>query len=344
MSKTLLLQLDGSLPNIALMRLAAHERARGVDVELRRTTLKADHATGFFERADRVYASLIFEKSRPAAEALLKARPDAIIGGTGWDLTTTLEGIGVKTEELDYSDFPAFRQSIGFTQRGCRLSCKFCVVPRKEGRVTTDKGIWDIWRKTYFDPDLKRTVEAPRELVLLDNDFFGQEYWRERVRTMRDEDFKVNFCQGINARMISDEAAEAIASLKYFDLKMKNRRIYTAWDNRRDEERLFDGLKSLVKHGVKPFHIMVYMLIGYWQGETVEDWIYRQSRLREFGALPYPMPYVRTPESVGFQRWVVQHFDKFVPWQEWKAADYQPRKLNVGASAQPTLFNDEVEA
>jgi hypothetical protein len=34
--RVLLLQLDGKLPNIALMRVAAHHRAQGDDVELRR--------------------------------------------------------------------------------------------------------------------------------------------------------------------------------------------------------------------------------------------------------------------------------------------------------------------
>src|SRR6266436_1647510 len=34
----------------------------------------------------------------------------------------------------DYSLYPKFTGSLGFTQRGCRLSCKFCVVPIKEGK------------------------------------------------------------------------------------------------------------------------------------------------------------------------------------------------------------------
>src|ERR1700740_2648466 len=76
-----------------------------------------------------------------------------------------------------------------------------------------------------------------------------------------------------------------------------------AWDNRKDEARLFRGLDLLVKAGVRPDQIMVYMLIGYWPGETHGDRDYRRQRLREFGARPYPMPYVRTAELVGYQRW-----------------------------------------
>ena len=80
------------------------------------------------------------------------------------------------------------------------------------------------------------------------------------------------------------------------------------------------GLDLLVKAGVRPDQIMVYMLIGYWPGETHDDRDYRRQRLREFGARPYPMPYVRTPELVGYQRWVVRRADLKCSW-----ADMQER-------------------
>ena len=117
---------------------------------------------------------------------------------------------------------------------------------------------------------------------------------------------------------------------------MRSKRIYTAWDNRKDEARLFAGLQALVRHGVKPREIMVYMLIGYWPGETHEDRDHRRARLREFGAVPYPMPFVRSPDLVGFQRWVIGAYDKTVPWSEWRSATFQPRNLDI-AARQPRL-------
>lgn len=39
------------------------------------------------------------------------------------------------------------------------------------------------------------------------------------------------------------------------------------------------------------------------------------------------MPYVRTPETTGFQRWVIGGYDKSIPWAEWTEARYQPRNL-----------------
>lgn len=84
--KVLLLQLDGKIPNLALMRIAAHHRQRGDGVELRRAGNWSAVEHGLFDRHDQVYASLIFERTRPLAERLRTVHPTAIIGGTGWDV------------------------------------------------------------------------------------------------------------------------------------------------------------------------------------------------------------------------------------------------------------------
>jgi hypothetical protein len=309
--KVLLLQLDGKLPNIALMRIASHHA--GDEVVLRR----GGERYLWDEPWNRVYASAIFLKTRPAIDRVLREFPDALLGGTGYNITTSLEQYGISTTRQDYSIYPDFPQSIGFTQRGCRLRCSFCVVPQKEGAMRGEQSIYEIWRG---EPH-------PRDLVLLDNDFFGQPAWRERHREIVDGGFRVSFSQGINARFLTDEAAEAVAAMDYRSSNMRERRIYTAWDNLKDEQRLFDGLQRLVKYGVKPGHIMVYMLCGYWPGETHADREYRRARLREFGADPYPIPYVRTPELVGFQRWVVGAYDKRIPWKDWSGVHYRPEKL-----------------
>lgn len=317
--KVRLLQLDGKIPNIALMRLAQHHRERGDSVELWRTPTVDSVTRSMFDVDEQpmVYASLIFEKTRPVAYAVQRTYPNAVIGGTGWNFTTTLEERGVGIEQ-DYSIYPKWKQSIGFTQRGCRLKCGFCVVPKKEGKVKAEQTINQLWRG---DP-------WPKELILLDNDFFGQPEWRERIKEIRDGGFKVSFNQGINARMLNDEAAEAIASVDYRDDQMKTKRIYTAWDSMKDEGTLFRGLNALVRYGVKPDSIMVYMLIGYGGDVNDEDWLYRQSRLREFGARPYPMPFVRNSLTVGFQRWCIGAYDKRFTWSEWKAANCRPEKLS----------------
>lgn len=322
MSRVLLFQLDGKLPNIALMRIAAHHRSRGDDVELRWT---GNPKLELWDNPDLVYASAIFEKTRTAVEMVLNEFPDAIVGGTGVNVSKTLESIGVKTLDQDYSIYPGYRQSIGFTQRGCRLRCAFCVVPRKEGAIRSERSVCEIYRGEPF----------PREIILLDNDFFGQPEWKERISEIRDGKFRVSFNQGINARFLCDAAsdadktAEALASVDYRADDMRTKRIYTAWDNRKDENTLFQGLRRLVSHGVKPDHIMVYMLVGYWPGETIRDVLYRQKKLREFGCRPYPMPFQRTKQLVGFQRWVIGAYDKRFSWDQWEKAGYRPENLGL---------------
>jgi hypothetical protein len=318
LKRVLLLQLDGKLPNLALMRIASFCRGRGDEVELRQVRSPKAIEKGLWDDFDEVYGSLIFERTRPVARRAKEIYPNIVLGGTGWDYTTSLESIGVDPSTApDYSDYPNFRHSMGFTQRGCRLSCEFCVVPKKEGKVKEMGTIAEIWRGEGF----------PKEVLLLDNDFFGQPNWRERIREIREGDFKVSFNQGVNCRMISDEAAEAIASVKYRDDSMKRPRLYTAWDNKADEDVLFRGLNRLVKAGVRPDNIMVYMLIGFWAGENDRDWLYRVDRLQDFGCRPYPMPYVRNEMTRGFQRWLIRLGSFKVSWEEYKLANCRPEKL-----------------
>jgi hypothetical protein len=249
------------------------------------------------------------------------------VGGTGYDVGRSLEQFGVTTDAMEYSLYPKFQPSIGFSQRGCRLKCDFCVVPKKEGAISTERSIASIWRGEGH----------PRHILLLDNDFFGARAWRDRVAEMREGRFRVCFAQGINARMLSEEAAEAIGSLDIRDDSFKTRRIYTAWDSKEDEVTLFRGLERLKNHGVTPDDVMVYILVGYWAGETHAERDYRRAKLRAWGARPYPMPFVRTPELVGFQRWVIGAYDKKIPWEDWKQAHFQPRGLGDRTDAQRHL-------
>jgi hypothetical protein len=319
--KVLLFQLDGKIPNLALMRISAHHKALGDQVEFRWGLTTASCSPDLLDRPDKVYASTIFQKTKPVTERLLQTYPDAVVGGTGWDIKLDLEHKGITTQVQDYSIYPKWKQSIGFTQRGCRLACEFCVVRPKEGKEKPAQTIPEIWRGG----------DMPRQLLLLDNDFFGVDgWWQKRSEEIIDGKFSVSFNQGINARFLTEEAAETLGRMDCKDDQMQRKCIYTAWDNKKDGERLFAGLDRLVKNGFKPRDITVYILIAYWPGTGVEDWEYRRRELRAFGAMPYPMPFVRTPETIGFQRWVIGAYDKMgIPWEDWKAAGYQPRKLGI---------------
>ena len=39
------------------------------------------------------------------------------------------------------------------------------------------------------------------------------------------------------------------------------------------------------------------------------------------------MPFERTRELVGFQRWVIGGYDRTIGWEEWTKAQYRPTRL-----------------
>lgn len=351
--KVLLIQFDGKFPNIALMRISSHHKGLGDSVTLRHIgNVEAVRPLELLEY-DRIYGSLIFEWNRIVAKAVLAYRPDAIIGGSGWDeipnvvesglvyigarrenaTVSLLENHGITTKEKDYSLYPTFTNSIGFTQRGCRKNCGFCKVPVIEPKMRQDDSIDAIWRGGSHS----------KNLILWDNDTFGAPMWRETFKAIMDGGYRVSFNQGINARLMNEEQAEMFAATPCYSDDFKVRRWYTAWDNKDDEEVLFRGLGYLTKYGVKPDNIMVYVLIGYWPGETEESWLYRRRKLREYGVRPYPMPFRRPAHKrgcrcaecnqrrvhVGYQRYVLHAYDKWLPWEEFKEADCRPEKLNI---------------
>lgn len=304
--KVRLTQIDGALPNIALMKLAHWHKAQGDDVTVTRH-LERDL---FEPEYDRVYGSAIFGFSQIRLMRFMRQWPGAIVGGTGTPNVQTVEElIGQDYEHYDYSGWPDVDYSIGFLQRGCRLACKFCVVPKKEGKPRSANTVEALWRG---DPH-------PRKLHVLDNDFFGNPEWRDRIKEIRDGKFKVCLSQGINTRLIDDEACEALASIEYRDTKFERRRLYTAWDNLKDEGRFFTGVDRLEKAGIPPTNLMTYMLIGYDKNETWERIWHRFNRMVERGVKPYPMVFDRSRKDlVAFQRWVVMGLYRIIPWDEFK--------------------------
>lgn len=319
-----LTHIDGKLPNLALMKLSHWHKSQGDDVYLSRKVQREMFEPDY----DIVYGSCIFAFSHKILDRFKKEFPQAIIGGTGNGTLNTVEQlIGSEYEHYDYDIYPDFPYSIGFTQRGCRLNCGFCFVPKKEGKPRSVNTIYDIWREN-----------TPRYIQLLDNDFFGQpkEQWEQRIREIKEGGFRVCFNQGINIRLITEEAAEQIAQLPYYDDQFHNRRIYTAWDNLRDEKIFFEGVDRLEKYGVSPSHLMVYMLIGYDKSETMERIMYRFKKMVDRKILPYPMVYNNlNPELKRFQRWVIRRYYKVIPWEEFT------NEARVGASHKLRYFENQ---
>jgi hypothetical protein len=304
--KVRITQLDGRLPNLALMRISAYHRKLGDEVFFSRQAapdlLEPDY--------DRVYGSAIFKFSDKKITRFKEAFPNAVLGGTGTFSPITVEALVSDFEEYDYSIYPKFDASLGFTQRGCRLSCKFCVVPEKEGKNKSVHTIDEIWRGEPY----------PKHLHLLDNDFFGQEFWHERSREIIDGGFKVCFNQGLNVRLITEEGSELLSQMNYYDDQFKVRRIYTAFDNQKDKKIFFRGVDILEKAGIDPRHLLVYMLIGYAKGETMDDVIWRFNEIKQRGSFPFPMVYDRSRRDLrDFARWAIRGIHNVCSFDEYRS-------------------------
>lgn len=335
-----LTQIDGKLPNLALMKLSALYRDRAkitFTKRVERDMLEPEY--------DHVYGSAIFSFSADRVRRFMEQFPNAVVGGT-YDIAnnrTVEDYLGIEpTEAVDYSIYPNFTASIGFTQRGCRLKCGFCVVPKKEGKPRSVNTIDSIWRGEPY----------PKHLHLLDNDFFGQprEQWMARLDEIRSGGFKMCLNQGINTRMIDDESAAALASVPYYDDAFKRRRLYTAWDNIGDEKRFFKGVDTLERHGIPPTHLLVYMLVGYDRRETWKRLLYRFDKMVERGIRPFPMIYgdryrllplggcnqrIAHKPLWQFQKYVVRRYYEFMAFEDF---DNNAKRT---VSAQADLFIDK---
>ena len=311
MTDVALLHADGKLPNLALMKLSAYFRARGDRVALVRPGVS--RSTLFGERP-RCFGSSIFLFSDKARRLLDSEWGPITWGGTGVRVESSLAEVDASVDweavAPDYSLYPECDYSMGFTQRGCRLKCHFCVVPKKEGKPLSVRTIAQIWRGPGH----------PKKVNLLDNDFFGQprESWQERIREIREGGFRVSLSQGINVRMVDEESAAALASVEYRDGDFKERTLYTAWDNLGDEAIFKNGVATLKAAGIPPKHLRVYMLIGFAKDETWDRIHYRFNEMVALGCEPYPMPFDQSRRDLKrFQRWAVTGLYRAIPFEKY---------------------------
>jgi len=184
-----LYDVDSMIPNLALMKISRWHKQQGHQTELYVPLFKQDY--------DLIYASKIFDFS----DGSLLDPGSMTISGTGWHDQPNLPD-HIESLQPDYSLYN-YPDNIGFTMRGCRLRCSFCVVPEKEGKPKENNTIDEIWIQR--DSDF---------ILLLDNDFFGNPEWASRIEELQRFNLRVNFSQGLNIRNLKPHQAEALASVK----------------------------------------------------------------------------------------------------------------------------------
>lgn len=322
--KIRLTQLDGSLPNLALMKLSHFFKSEGHDVfftyDIYKNLFEPDY--------DLIFGSVIFKESFNKVNIFKREFPTAILGGTGsQNIEYSVEDFIKKSsyEYYDYSIYNNYDKSIGFSSRGCRLKCSFCVVPTKEGKLKNNSIITDIWKQ---NPNNKK-----KHIILLDNDFFGQKNYEEKINEILENDFKISFIQGINIRLINKKSSEILSKIKFRDKKFKEKRIYTAWDNKKDENIFLRGINYLLESGIKPHEIMVYFLCNFWNKGLSNDVWYRFNTLTRLGIKPYPMIFDRENPNTDkklkdFQRWVIKNIYHTVDFNDYSYQNLKIKKLN----------------
>jgi hypothetical protein len=174
-------------PNLALMKLSAFHKAKG------------DHTERFIPLMayDKVYSSKVFTFTQP--DGYLPEGTEK--GGIGYGDYKTLP------EEIEHMmpdyDLYGKNYSMGFLTRGCIRKCSFCFVPRKEGSIRAHADIEEFLKH--------------RDVVLLDNNVLAHEHGLKQIEKMARLNLRVDFNQGLDARLIDDPMARLLGRLTWLN-------------------------------------------------------------------------------------------------------------------------------
>ena len=282
-----------NFPNLALMKLSQYYKRLGFAVDWWNP----------MEQFDAVFSSKVFTFT-PEEEML---PPNTIKGGTGYgDMGELPRHIDVMFP--DYSLYPSCKHAIGFLTRGCIRNCPWCVVPKKEGQIRAYRDWKEVKR-----PD-------SRDIVFMDNNVLACDHGLEQIQSMIGQDVRVDFNQGLDARLITVDVAETLARLKWI------RYIRMSCDTDAMLDTVLGAIEKLNRFGAKPWRIFTYLLV-----QDIESAEYRARKLRAAGVNVFAQPYrdfenkiEPTIEQKDFARWV-NHKAIFKSVERF--ADYVPTRL-----------------
>lgn len=215
-------------PNYALMKISAYHKSLGDTVEW------WDKGKEY----DRVYSSKVFSYTPENPDL----PPDTIKGGTGYGIFTELPK---EVDEMfpDYSIYPDCDYAIGYITRGCPNNCRWCIVPKKEGKIHQYRDWHDLVR-----PDSDK-------LVLMDNNILACDYGISQLKSLIDSGYKIDFNQGMDARLVTDEIAQILSKIKWI------RYLRFSCDSIPQIAAIHKTAELLGKYGVKPYHMLIYLLV-----------------------------------------------------------------------------------
>ncbi len=284
-----LIDVDGhNFPSLPLMKLSAWHKGQGDSVGW------YDPLTAWKDPPDRVYMSKVFTFT-PDYEHPVNAG-EVITGGTGYSYPDGGAALPEEAEHIypDYSIYfgkiPEVRNTAyGFLTRGCPRGCEFCIVGKKEGRYTKKVA------------DLSEFWDGQKNIVLLDANMFACREWRELSVQLEESGAWVDFSQGCDIRLMTEEKAGYIKRLKI-------KQIHFAWDRYGEKETIVPKLRQFKQLTGWDYRKMgVYVLTNF--DTTFEQDLERVYMLRDMGYSPYVMIFNKESLPRGhrlrrLQRWV----------------------------------------
>jgi hypothetical protein len=225
--RVLLINIDSTIPNLALAKIEKYHKDRGDEVFYDLPMMAC--------ACDKIYVSCIFKENRHLCDEWLMY-PNASIGGSGYSLSIVLP------EEIEQIK-P--RINLGFTTRGCIRNCYFCIVPKKEGKIHSVGDIYDIW-------DGKA-----KEITLMDNNILAlPDHFFKISQQLKDEKLRVDFNQGLDFRLLTDDICKELFSLKH------TKEIRFAFDDIAYKSRVLKALDMLKHNGLKDWQTRWYLYVG----------------------------------------------------------------------------------
>ena len=254
-----LMDIDSKIPNLALMRASTWHKQRGDEVKLGYSPM--------FDNPDLCYASKMFDFTD---EPDYMPECETLKGGPGYDLDARMPFDDYDKIMPDYSLYGC-EYAIGRFTRGCPNNCPWCVVPKMDGHeVRRVADLSDFWEG-------QNVVR-----VLDDNIMANADEFVRACRQLSEAGVKVLW-EALDARLVTDETASALASVK------QAKSIHFAWDSRAQDEAVPRAIETLERHGLKPWRLMFYVLVGF--NSTREYDLFRIYTIRDMGANPFVMPY-----------------------------------------------------
>ena len=275
--------------NVRLIKIKLKRRKDG--------TLKEGIKVDFSDKPDKVYISVIYKKNKPAVNDLISQYPevDIDIGGSGYDLKKELSP-EIENMVPDYSIYPEFDYSIGFSTRGCFRNCHFCVVPTKEGMFKKVNH-----PETWYNPEYDK-------IVFLDNNILtNRKHFMRITDWCIEKHLKVWFTQGLDIRRVNSIIAHRLLELKHFKM------IAFAWDDIKDEAIIREKIQLLKDVGFTKnklrAKVQFYVYVDNYFDEAYESGVYRCRELKKLSCNTYVMFNIdneSTQRIKDLQRWSIQ--------------------------------------